>query len=144
MPVYQLSAVRDRYEHAANPPVLDRVCFTIDHIHAGSTNVSSTYEVVKFLVDQQIPVTVFIQATNPSHDYEFDRHNAQMLYGLAPHLVTLGLHPLHSGHSQAEQTAIHNTINKSIKSVTGQNPTVLSYHGAGAGPEPGIRFPGIK
>jgi hypothetical protein len=144
MPVYQLSAVRDRYIHSANPPVLDRVCFTIDHIHAGSTNVSSTYEVVKFLVDQQIPVTVFIQATNPSHDYEFDRHNAQMLYGLAPHLVTLGLHPLHSGHSQAEQTATQNTINKIIKSVTGQNPTVLSYHGAGAGPEPGIRFPGIK
>ena len=144
MSVYTLSTVRNKYEAAANPPVLDRVTFTLDHIHAGSTYVSSTYEVVKFLVDQQIPVTVFIQATNPSHDYEFDRHNAQMLYGLAPHLVTLGLHPLHSGHSQAEQTAVQNTINKIIKSVTGKNPVVMSYHGAGAGPEPGIRFPGIK
>lgn len=144
MSVYKLSAVRNRYETAANPPVLDRVSFTIDHIHSGDDGLSSTYEVVRFLVDRQIPVTVFVQATNPSYDYEFDRNNARLIYGLAPHLVTLGVHPLHSGHTQAQQTAVHNVINNIIKSVTGKNPVTLSYHGSGAGPEPGIRFPGIK
>lgn len=144
MSVYKLSTVRNRYPASANPPVLDKVCFTIDHIHAGNHHVSSTYEVVKFLVDLQIPVTVFVQATNPSHDYEYDRNNARLIYGLAPHLVSLGVHPLSGTHSQAEQTAVHNTINNIIKSVTGRNPVIMSYHGAGAGPRPGISFPGIK
>ncbi|RVU85695.1 hypothetical protein EOL70_04275 [Leucothrix sargassi] len=145
MPVYQISPANKRYEAAANPPVLDRVSFTIDHIHAGAPqDVCSTYEVVKYLVDHQIPVTVFVQATNPSHDYEFDINNARLIYQLSPHLVTLGVHPLHSGHTQAQQTAVHNAINKIIRTVTGETPVVLSYHGSRAGPEPGISYPGIK
>jgi hypothetical protein len=144
MPAYQLSTVRNKYEAVANPPVLDKICFTLDHIHAGNSHVASTYEVVKFLVDQQIPVTVFIQATNPSHDYELDRNNAKLIYGLAPHLITLGVHPLSKGATQAQQTATHNTISKIIKEVTGKNPVTMSYHGAAAGPESGIHFPGIK
>jgi hypothetical protein len=124
--------------------VLDKVCFTIDHIHAGNHHTSSTYEVVKYLVDNNIPVTVFIQASNPSNNYEFDRVNARAIYKLAPHLVTLGVHPLHAGHSQHEQQRVHSAISNIIKDVTGKRPTTLSYHGHGAGPEPGIRFSGIK
>lgn len=144
MPTYRLSNVSKRYLNAANPPTLDKVSFTIDHIHAGSQQLPSTYEVVKFLVDTGIPVTVFFQATSPSHDYEFDRDNARLIYGLAPHLVTLGVHPLPKGNSQAKQLATFNVINNIIKEITGKNPVVLSYHGAGAGPMPGITFPGIK
>jgi hypothetical protein len=35
-------------------------------------------------------------------------------------------------------------ISEIIQDVTGKKPKVLSYHGAGAGPMPGISFPGIK
>ena len=144
MAAYTLSNVQTQYQASANPPVLDRVSFTIDHIHAGSNTISSTYEVVKFLVDNGIPVTVFMQATSPSNNYEFDRANASLLYGLAPQLVTLGLHPLPAGNSQSAQTAVQNVITRIIEDVTGSKPLTLSYHGAGAGPEPGISFPGIK
>ena len=144
MATYRLSNVTDQYNFAARPPVLDRVTFTIDHIHAGDHDICSTYEVVKFLVDRNIPVTVFMQATNPSNDYEFDRTNAGMIYQLAPNLVTLGVHPLPSGHTQEQQNRVHQTIRNIIKDVTGTFPAVLSYHGAGAGPMPGITFNGIK
>ena len=144
MPTYRLSSVSNRYTNSANPPVLDKVAFTIDHVHPGNNTTSSTYEVVKFLVDHGIPVTVFFQATNPSYNYEYDRNNARLIYGLAPHLVTLGVHPLHNGHSQSQQTAVFNVINNIIQDVTGKKPLVLSYHGSGAGPMPGITFPGIK
>lgn len=79
-----------------------------------------------------------------SNNYELDRSNARLIYNLAPHLVTLGLHPLSSGNSQQRQTKTHNVISEIIQDVTGKKPNVLSYHGAGAGPEPHIRFPGIK
>jgi hypothetical protein len=144
MPSYRLSSVSDRYTNSANPPVLDRVAFTIDHIHAGSQSISSTYEVVKFLADQGIPVTVFFQATSPSHNYEFDRDNARLIYNLAPHLVTLGVHPLPKGNSQAQQLKVFNVLSGIIQNVTGEKPLLLSYHGSGAGPMPGITFPGIK
>ncbi|MGB1310660.1 MAG: hypothetical protein ACPG47_05585 [Leucothrix sp.] len=144
MATYRLSNVTEQYTFAANPPVLDRVVFTIDHVHAGDHDICSTYEVVKFLVDKNIPVAIFIQATNPSNNYEYDRNNARMIYQLAPNLVTLGVHPLPSGHTQQEQSQVHNTIREIIKDVTGTFPAVLSYHGAGAGPEPGITFSGIK
>ena len=144
MATYKLSNVTDKYNFAARPPALDRVVFTIDHIHAGDFDICSTYEVVKFLVDKNIPVTVFVQATNPSNNYEYDRNNAQLIYRLAPNLVTLGVHPLPSGNSQAAQNRVHTTIRDIIKDVTGTYPAVLSYHGSGAGPEPGITFSGIK
>lgn len=144
MATYRLSNVTDQYNLSARPPVLDRVVFTIDHIHAGNDSVCSTYEVVKFLVDRNIPVVVFIQATNPSNNYEYDRDNARLIYRLAPNLVTLGVHPLPAGNSQADQNRVHITIRDIIKDVTGTFPAVLSYHGAGAGPMPGITFSGIK
>ncbi len=144
MPIYTLSNTQEHYLNSANPPVLDKVVFTIDHIHAGDFEISSTYEVVKFLTDAGIPVTVFFQATNPSHNYEFDRNNARLIYGLAPHLVTLGVHPLPAGNTAARQLEVFHVISGIIKDVTGKKPLVLSYHGAGAGPMPGIHFPDIK
>ena len=144
MAAYQLSSIQKTYKFSANPPVLDKVVFTIDHIHAGDHHLSSTYEVVKFLTDRGIPITVFIQCTNPSNDYEFDRNNARLIYSLAPHLVTLGVHPLPKGHSQAQQRDTLNIINRIIQDVTRKRPVTLSYHGSGAGPMPGISFPGIQ
>ncbi len=144
MPRYQLSNVQKKYPFSANPPVLDKIVFTIDHIHIGDHHLSSTYEVVKYLTDRAIPVTVFIQCTNPSNDYEFDRHNARLIYSLAPHLVTLGVHPLPKGASQRKQYKTLNTISRIIKEVTGKKPVILSYHGRSAGPMRGIHFPGIK
>ena len=144
MPIYRLSNTQERYLNSANPPVLDKVVFTIDHIHAGNFEISSTYEVVKFLTDAGIPVTVFFQATNPSHNYEFDRNNARLIYGLAPHLITLGLHPLPAGNTTTRQLAIFHVISGIIKDVTAKKPLVLSYHGSGAGPMLGIHFPDVK
>ena len=144
MATYRLSNTTNQYNFSGRPPTLDRVTFTIDHIHAGDHDICSTYEVVKFLVDKNIPVAVFIQATNPSNNYEYDRNNARMIYRLAPHLVTLGVHPKPSGNTAQEQNRVHTVIRNIIKDVTGSFPVVLSYHGAGAGPEPGITFSGIK
>jgi hypothetical protein len=144
MAAYRLSSIQKTYKFSANPPVLDKVVFTIDHIQAGDHHLSSTYEVVKFLTDHGIPVTVFIQCTNPSNDYEFDRQNARLIYGLAPHLVTLGVHPLPKGHSQAQQRDTLNKISRIIQEITRKQPITLSYHGSGAGPMRGINFPGIK
>ena len=144
MPSYRQDPTSRRYQAIHRSPSLDRVCFTLDHIHSGEHGLPSTYEVVKFLVDKRIPVTVFMQATSPSNNYELDRSNARLIYNLAPHLVTLGLHPLSRGNNQQRQTQTQNVISEIIQDVTGKKPNVLSYHGAGAGPEPGIRFPGIK
>ena len=141
---YQLSNIQKRYSFSANPPVLDKIVFTIDHIHAGDHDLSSTYEVVKFLTDRRIPVTVFMQATNPSNDYEFDRNNARLIYSLAPHLVTLGVHPLPKGASQQQQQKTLHIISDIIRGVTRKTPVILSYHGRGAGPMRGIHFAGIK
>ena len=144
MPAYQLSNVQTRYPHASNPPVLDKIVFTIDHIHSGDHHTSSTYEVVKYLTDHKIAVTVFIQCTNPSNNYEFDRNNAQLIYDLSPQLVTLGVHPKPAGTSQQEQTKQVQIISGIIKDVTGRSTNIMSYHGHRAGPEPGIHFPGMK
>jgi len=141
---YTLSNVTDTYNFVARPPVLDRVVFTIDHIHAGNDSVCSTYEVVKFLVDRNIPVAVFIQATNPSNNYEYDRDNARLIYQLAPNLVSLGVHPLPKGNTSEAQNKVHRTLQNIIKDITGTYPAILSYHGAGAGPMPGITFNGVK
>ena len=155
MPAYRLSNVQTKYTHASNPPVLDKVVFTLDHIHAGNHHVCSTYEVVKYLVDHGISVTVFIipfpvnkwgfiRMTNPSNNYAFDRNNAQLIYDLDRQRVTLGVHPKPAGNSQQEQTKQLNIINGIIQDVMGRKSTILSYHGHRAGPEPGIRFAGIQ
>ena len=144
MPSYRQDATSRRYQSISGRPSLDRVCFTLDHIHSGEHGLPSTYEVVKFLVDRKIPVTVFMQATSPSNDYELDRNNARLIYNLAPHLVTLGVHPLSSGNTAQRQRRVFNTISGIIQEVTGKKPKTLSYHGAGAGPEPHISYPGIK
>ena len=143
MATYQPSNIQKKYNFSANPPILDKIVFTIDHIHAGDHHLNSTYEVVKFLTDRKIPVTVFIQSTNPSNDYEFDRHNARLIYSLAPHLITLGVHPLPRGASQQQQRKVFNAISRIVQDVTKNNPATLSYHGQGAGPMRGISFPGI-
>ena len=144
MPSYRQANTSRRYRSSSRSPTLDRIAFTLDHIHRGKHGLASTSEVVKFLVDKKIPVTVFVQATSPNNNYELDRDNARLIYSLAPHLVTLGVHPLSSGHSQQQQSQRLNIINGIIRDVTGKNPSTLSYHGPGAGPEAHIRFPGIK
>lgn len=144
MSSYRQDSTSRKYESIANRPTLDRVCFTLDHIHSGEHGLSSTYEVVKFLVDRKIPVTVFMQATSPSNDYELDRNNARLIHNLSPNLVTLGIHPLSSGNSAQKQKQTYDVIKEIIRDVTGENPKTLSYHGAGAGPESHISYPGIK
>lgn len=144
MPAYRPLNTQKKYPFSAKPPVLDKIVFTIDHIHAGNHSISSTYEVVKALTDRNIPVTVFIQATNPSNDYEFDRNNARMIYDLNRQLVTLGVHPEPRGTSQQKQTEALNIIKGIIRDITGKTPVIMSYHGQGAGPESGIKFSGIK
>lgn len=144
MLTYRPSNVAKPYRHAANPPHLDKLSFTLDHIHAGNGSVCSTYELVRYLVHKNIPVTVFMQVTSPANDYELDKSNARLIYQLAPHLVTLGVHPLHAGHTQREQAEVHNILNYIIEEVTGEKPVLLSYHGHGAGPQNGIIFPGIQ
>ena len=143
MPAYQLSNVVKKYQHTANPPVLDRICFTIDHIHEGGGNVSSTRDVVKFLIDRNIPVTVFFQCRDPQNP-DNDKDKAEEIYALAPHLVTLGVHSLSKGNSQAAQTNNLNLLNGMIQEITGRKSIVMSYHGAGAGAEPHIHYTGIK
>ena len=45
MPTYSLSHITEHYNHAANPPLLDRVVFTIDHFHQGGPGLYSTLDV---------------------------------------------------------------------------------------------------
>lgn len=144
MPVYNQSHVTQRYEHSANPPLLDKVVFTIDHIHQGGPGLYSTYDVVKFLTDRQIPVTIFIQCTDPANLCPADRRNTQDVYDLNPNLVTLGTHSLSPANSQSAQAGNHNLIRNVISDVTGSSPVIMSYHGANAGPENGISYAGIR
>lgn len=144
MLTYRPSNVAKPYPNVANSPHLDKISFTLDHIHAGNGSVCSTYELVRYLVHKNIPVTVFMQVTSPANDYELDKSNARLIYQLSPSLVTLGVHPLHGGHTQREQAEVHNILNYIIEQVTGRKPVVLSYHGHGAGPQNGIIFPGIQ
>lgn len=143
MPVYQLSNVVKQYDQVANPPALDKVCFTIDHIHKGSSSVSSTLEVVKFLTNHNIPVVVFFQCRDPRNPHR-DKERAEEIYALAPNLVSLGVHSLSKGNSQAAQTKNLNVLNKMIQEITGRKSVIMSYHGAGAGAEPTIHYSGIQ
>lgn len=144
MPNYVLSNVIKRYEHSASPPQLDKVVFTIDHIHQGGAGLFSTRDVVKFLTSQQIPVTVFIQCSDPRNRCPADRRNARKIFELNPNLVTLGTHSLSRGTSQSEQLNNHNLLREVIRDITGSNPVTHSYHGRNAGPEPGISYAGIR
>lgn len=144
MLVYQPSRVSMTYQHTANPPRLDKIAVTIDHVHAGNSSVCSTYELVRYLVHRNIPVTVFIQATSPGNNYELDKTNARLIHQLNHRLVTLGVHPLSRGHSQVQQLETFNVISQIIQEATGSKPKVLSYHGHRAGPEAGIIYPGIQ
>lgn len=143
MPDYVMSNVIKSYGFSANPPALDKVVFTIDHIHPGGSGLYSTLDVVKFLTSRQIPVTVFMQCTDPLNLCPADARNARSIYNLAPHLVSLGAHSLSPGHSQLSQRNNLSLIRNVISSITGADTRILSYHGRGAGPENGITYPGI-
>lgn len=141
---YSPSNVRLQYKPSANPPILDRVVFTIDHIHAGGKGLSSTFDVVKYLVKNEIPVAVFMECYDPKNFCKVDEKIAKKIYDLNPDLVTLGAHALSIGHTQKEQSERYNLICDVIKNITGKAPLVLSYHGKNAGSEKGITFKGIK
>ncbi len=144
MPDYAPSYVRDMYVSSTNSPVLDRIVFTIDHIHRGGAGIYSTFDVVKYLVSHKIPVAVFMECTDPANFCRVDKAEASRIYALDPGLVSLGVHALPKGHSQEEQTKRLNLINNTIEEITGKKSVILSYHGANAGPEPGIVFENIK
>lgn len=141
---YLPSNVRLKYTPSANPPILDRVVFTIDHIHGGGKDLSSTYEVVKHLVKNKVPVTIFMECYDPKNFCKVDEKTAKQIYELDPDLVTLGAHALSIGYTQKEQSERYELICDVIKNITGKRPLTLSYHGKNAGPEKGISFKGIK
>lgn len=143
MPTYVQSNTRKTYQNSANPPVLDKVVFTIDHIHQGGPGLYSTYDVVKFLVGKQIPVTIFMQCSDPVNLCPADKRNAKKIYDLNPNLVTLGAHSLQPHSSQLAQRNNLSLIRNVITSITGTYTNIMSYHGHRAGPENGISYAGI-
>ena len=144
MASYKLDKTLQRYKKSANPPVLDRVSFTIDHIHRGNKDCPSTLETVKMLTDHNIPVTVFMECRDPKSGGFIDKKLASEFYVLAPHLITLGIHSLSVGKSQSQQHANLKLIQTIIREITGKTPRLLSYHGAKAGPETGISYEKIE
>lgn len=144
MPNYIPEFVSDTYSFSANPPVLDKIVFTIDHIHQGGAGLYSTLDVVRHLVSRRIPVTVFLQCTDPGNFCALDSRNAEDVFNLDPDLVSFGLHTLPRGNSQTVQSDNLNLISNMILNITGQRPVISSYHGANAGPENGISFAGVQ
>ena len=144
MPTYNSEFVSDTYSFSANPPVLDKIVFTIDHIHKGGPGIYSTVDVVRHLVSKQIPVTVFLQCTDPANLCALDSRNAQDVFDLDPNLVSFGIHTLSRGKSQSDQNNNLDLISNMILNITGQSPVISSYHGANAGPENGITFNGVQ
>lgn len=144
MPDYVPSYVYETYGPSANAPALDKVVFTIDHIHMGGAGLYSTFDVVKYLVKKKIPVTVFMECTDPVNLCQIDKIRAKQIYELDPDLVTLGTHSLPKGNSQEDQAERQRLINDVIKDITGSKAVVLSYHGKGAGPEPNIKYENMK
>ncbi len=143
MPVYSPSHVVKTYGFSASPPALDKVVFTIDHIHQGGAGIYSTFDVVKYLVGKQIPVTVFMQCTDPVNLCRVDKRNARDIVNLAPHLVSLGAHSLSPGNSQLAQRNNLILVRDAIRDISGTSLPIMSYHGSGAGPEPDIHYAGI-
>lgn len=144
MPTYVPAFVTESYDFAANPPVLDKVVFTIDHIHLGGPGVYSTADIVRHLVSKNIPVTIFVQCTDPANLCAVDERNVREVINIDPFLVSLGVHSLPRGTSQTDQTNNLNAISNMINRVTGVRPIISSYHGSNAGPETGITFSGIQ
>lgn len=144
MPNYTLSHISQHYTHAANPPHLDKIVFTIDHIHQGGAGRYSTADVVKFLTDRNIPVTVFLQCTDPANFCLVDSRNASDVYHINPGLVSLGAHSLPKGESQSTQANNLTLISDMITNITGAAPVILSYHGNQAGPESNINYAGVN
>lgn len=144
MPEYTPSFVNAIYGPSANPPKLDKIVFTIDHVHMGGAKVYSTYDVVKFLVRNKIPVTIFMECTDPANSCHVDKLHVKEIYELDPDLVTLGIHALPKGSNQEDQSARLRLINDMIVELTGSPTVILSYHGAGAGPETGIVYNNVK
>ncbi|WP_299876877.1 peptidoglycan-binding protein [uncultured Cocleimonas sp.] len=143
MPTYNPSFVMQQYLHAANSPFLDKVVFTIDHLHEGGPGIYSTFDVVKHLVSKQIPVTIFIQCSDPLNFCPAEKRIAQSIYDLDHNLVSLGAHALTRGNSQANQSNNLDKIKDVIADITGAEPRIMSYHGSNAGPENGISYSGI-
>ncbi|MEH6457915.1 MAG: peptidoglycan-binding domain-containing protein [Cocleimonas sp.] len=144
MPIYIPEFVSDTYNFASNPPILDKIVFTIDHIHQGGTGLYSTLDVVRHLVSKRIPVTIFLQCSDPSNLCALDSQNAQAVFNLDPNLVSFGLHTLPRGNSQTVQRNNLSLISNMILNITGRRPEISSYHGANAGPENGISFAGVQ
>ena len=144
MPTYSLSHITEHYNHAANPPLLDRVVFTIDHIHQGGPGLYSTLDVVRFLTGLQIPVTVFLQCTDPLNLCPAERRNAREIYDLNHNLVSFGAHSLSPGNSQSDQAENLSLSKDVIADVSGLSPVIMSYHGSDAGPENGISYAEIQ
>jgi len=145
MPIYIPSYIDNTsYGESANPPQLDKIVFTIDHIHIGGPGLYSTYDVVAHLVRHKIPVIIFMECTDPGNLCGVDKNHAKKIYELDPQLVSLGVHALPKGNTQEDQSKRLNLINDVIEEITGLRSNVLSYHGAGAGPELGISFENIK
>lgn len=144
MPEYIPSHTDEIYGPPANPPALDKVVFTIDHIHMGGAGIYSTADVVSFLVKNRIPVTVFMECSDPFNLCKIDKAHAKEIVELDPDLVSLGVHALPKGNSQENQSKRLHIINDVIAEITGSSAEVLSYHGAAAGPEPDIVFAGIQ
>lgn len=144
MPEYAPSYVNDVYSSSVSSPILDKIVFTIDHIHMGGPGIYSTFDIVKHLVKNKIPVTVFIECSDPANLCKIDRIHAKAIYQLNPDFVSLGAHALPKGNTQKEQSKRLALVNDIINDITGSPSTILSYHGSGAGPEPGIIYDDIK
>ena len=142
--MYKLKKTSNKYQPSANPPILDRVSFTIDHIHQGNKDCPSTLETAEMLVKHKIPFTVFMECRDPKSGGFIDKKLASEIYVLAPHLITLGIHSLSVGKSQFEQHANLKVIQTIIREITDKTPRLLSYHGAKAGPETGITYEKIE
>lgn len=144
MPNYNPDFVSDSYNFIANSPVLDKVVFTIDHVHQGGAGLYSTLDVVRHLVTKNIPVTIFLQCTDPANACALDSNNAQEIFNLDPNLVSFGIHSLSRGSSQSQQNDNLNLISNMILNITGQRPVISSYHGHLAGPEDGITLSRVQ
>lgn len=144
MPYYVPTNAIKKYTYLANPPVLDRVSFTIDHIHQGGAGLYSTYDIVRYLTDRNIPVTIFIQCTDPRNRCPADNRHARRIYQLNPSLVSFGAHSLSPTNGLAAQRDNYELIQDIIVNVTGRKSSVFSYHGRNAGPQVGVSYPEVR
>ena len=143
MPTYKQSNVTKIYQGSTTSSALDRVVFTIDHVHHGGPGLYDTLDVVAFLVGKKIPITIFIQCSDPLNRCPKERASAKQLFDLDPHLVSLAPHSLSPKNSPLAQRNNLSLIQDVIKDTTNAHSSVMSYHGHRAGPENGISYAGI-